>query len=251
MRHAVKRGFLTAAFGAATAGLLLTMAPAGMLLAFSPLAAGLGYATLYNLADLLPVELHEGTPLPLSAGEIKLVKSVFGRKLADADIKKVRKYFEPLRIEGKECVVGAVFNRRVVKFYVMGQHDEDYSNAWSWDFGVFMHEMTHIWQRTNIMADVLRRFFIRTKQYDYKLTERSRFTFFGKEQQASIMEDYALRFLYPRGPMPARRIAETPENDALLQRVVERKFPAARQARLAVAEQRKKAAISKLKPAVW
>lgn len=106
------------------------------------------------------------------------------------------------------------------------------------NFGTFMHEMTHIWQRTSITAAFIRTF-RRTRKYDYKLTKQSRFSFFGVEQQASIMEDYARRFLYPPGDVPAAHIDTSPENDALLQRVVERKFPAARKARLALAEQKR------------
>ncbi len=239
MRHTFKRGFLTAAFGVAAAALGVAAAP----LAITS-AAGIGTTLAFGVAmfgfsdgfwNLMPVSMPTGTRAPLSKDEISLLKSVFGRKLATADLKKVRKYFRP----SAAPTLAAVFNRRVAVFYGAAQQEKDYSTtAVAMNFGTFMHEMTHIWQRTSITAAFIRTF-RRTRKYDYKLTKRSRFSFFGVEQQASIMEDYARRFLYPHGDVPAAHIDTTPENDALLQKVVERKFPAARKARLALAEKKR------------
>ncbi len=251
MRSSVKRGFLTVAFGAAAAVSAVVSAP---LAVTSVLGWGLSavfgfsfYMFLDNAVALLPVRMPKGTSAPLSDDEIKLFKSVFGRKVADADIKKIRKYMEPSAESAKVgtgraptgSTLAAVFNRRVVKFYGAGQHAQDYSVAKApLNFGAFLHEMTHIWQKTRATASFSRAVF-RSKEYSYALTKRSRFSFFGEEQQASIVQDYALRFLYPHGDVPAQWIATTPENDALLQRVVERKFPAAGQARLALAEKKR------------
>ncbi len=239
MRHAIKRGFLTAAFGGAT----VAMGAVAAQLALGSVV-GLGAAVAFGAAlfgfldsawNLLPARLPKSAAQPLSAGEAALLKSVFGAALADADIAKIRKVVAP-----KDPRMGAeTLNRRAVGFYGAAHAEEDYSRAVvPQNFGVFMHEMTRLWQRTSLSASFMRK--VRwTRSYDYKLTERSRFGFFGAEQQASIIEDYALRFLYPHGDIPAAHIATTAKNDALLQRVVERKFPAARQARLALAEKKR------------
>ena len=112
MRHTIKRGFLTAAFGVAAAALAATAAPLAM-----TSGAGIGATLAFGVAmygfwdgflNLMPVRMPSGTRAPLSKDEIALLKSVFGRKLARADLKKVRKYFRPSAVP----TLAAVFNSR-------------------------------------------------------------------------------------------------------------------------------------------
>ncbi|MBU6474966.1 MAG: hypothetical protein KGQ70_03285, partial [Alphaproteobacteria bacterium] len=82
MRHALKRGFLAAAFAAVSGAVVVSNAVPGVIGGIV-LGAALGNF-VGNLGEMLPVRLREGARAPLSTDEIALLKSVFGRKLATA-----------------------------------------------------------------------------------------------------------------------------------------------------------------------
>lgn len=173
----------------------------------------------------------------LTEGEIALVKSVFGEKIDEDDLRRYKKLFTPQNFNKTSAAVLGSSKR--IKFYGQKQHEADYSQPKDpSNLYVFMHEMTHVWQeqrkmpvsfqnkrRPNADEDMM---------YYYKLSPHSRFKDFPTEQQASIIGEYALLFLYTDASFDANFMINdnTPENEALLQRVVEDAFPEARKTRL-------------------
>jgi hypothetical protein len=132
----------------------------------------------------------------LTAGEIQLVRSVFGDAV---DAARVR------LIEGKWWP----FQPRRSAMAPMGDiwfHPD--GGGWSEDFskeplrvqGYFMHEMTHVWQAQKggrFYLPLIRHPFCR---YAYDLTPGKPFRQYGVEQQAEIVRH---RFLADRGaPVP-------------------------------------------------
>jgi hypothetical protein len=121
-------------------------------------------------------------------------------------------------------------------FYEDEYHADDYSQTTPLKFSYFIHEATHIWQRQSRDPDYHES--KKCKTYEYALSEGAKFEDYCNEQQASIIEDYALRFHCPN-PEPSYRYSytygrDTPESDALLQKLVEDRFAIAKQTRLAV-----------------
>jgi hypothetical protein len=122
-----------------------------------------------------------------------------------------------------------------IQFYGPQYQEADYSRTPNIEnSSIFIHEMTHLWQNKHRLRS--HKLFHHYRQvYNYQLTPHSRFTKFGDEQQAAIVGDYALRFIFNDY---SRWINNTPETDALLKKVVEKKFPAARETRLRLEAQR-------------
>ena len=86
-------------------------------------------------------------------------------------------------------------------------HFHPHSHLWSEDFakeplhrqGLFMHELTHVWQtqkRGKLYLPLMRHPFCR---YGYELRDGRRFEDYGLEQQAEIVRH---RFLMDHGRMP-------------------------------------------------
>jgi hypothetical protein len=121
-------------------------------------------------------------------------------------------------------------------FYESEYHAHDYSQTTPLRISYLIHEATHIWQHQNRDPDFHES--KKCKTYEYALSEGSKFEDYCNEQQASIIEDYALRFHCPEQEPSYRYSAtygrDTPESDALLQKLVEDRFPIAKQKRLAV-----------------
>lgn len=129
---------------------------------------------------------------PLSPGEIELARSMFGDAIDYAQVRLVRRkwwLFQP-----KGIVMAPTGN---IHF-----HPE--SRLWSDDFskerlslqGLFIHEMTHVWQaqsRGRFYLPLMRHPFCR---YTYQLVEGRPFGRYGLEQQAEMVRH---RFLADRG----------------------------------------------------
>lgn len=159
---------------------------------------------------------------PLTVGEIALVKGIFGDEIETGCI---RKYFsakeKPGTIAGY-IIPAQTFGEDSIKFYGSQYHAPDYSKTSDiFNFGTFIHEMTHIWQN---QQKVPAKVFDASSPYQYILTPHSMFDDFGWEQQARIIEDYARQNLHAN---PAA------QSGPLLQKVVEDRFPQARLTRLA------------------
>ena len=129
---------------------------------------------------------------PLTAGETDLARSVFGSAIDYSQVQMIRRKWWPLQ----------------PKNYIMtpsgNLHFHPTGNAWSDDFskesialqGLFIHEMTHVWQAQKggrYYLLLMRHPFCR---YSYQLTPGKPFTRYGIEQQAEIVRD---RFLADRG----------------------------------------------------
>lgn len=131
---------------------------------------------------------------PLTAGEIKLARRIFGNSL---DYDKIR-----------------IANRRIMKFQpehgglctgntinISGRaYADDYSQMQSFNLqSFFIHEMTHMWQfqksplyfGKKFMKEILsHRFNYMAKAYQYTLENGKSFDDYGLEQQACMVQDY-------------------------------------------------------------
>lgn len=129
---------------------------------------------------------------PLTSGEIELAHSIFGEAVDYGRVRMVRRKWWPLQPKG---VVMAPMGH--IHFHPGGR-------AWSDDFsreslgaqGLFIHEMTHVWQcqqggRYYLL--LARHPFCR---YRYRLRGDLPFRGYGIEQQAEIVRH---RFLADRG----------------------------------------------------
>ena len=183
---------------------------------------------------------------PLTDGEIALVQSIFGNEVNTAIVKK---HFNPVaryEVSNNDTIdaAAAVNDQKNVTFYGAEYHSADYSREELINYGTFIHEMTHIWQRQKIGGFNL--LLMSCHTYDYSLDAQSRFSDFCIEQQGIVIQVYAQRFLHPSHV--SLRINNTPENDLLLQKVVEEQFPQARITRLALeAQEQLKTAAAKTK----
>ena len=131
---------------------------------------------------------------PLTPGEIELARSIFGDAVDYAPVRLIRKKWWPFQPKG--VVMAPTGN---IHFHPDG-------HAWSDDFskealgpqGLFIHEMTHVWQRQKggyFFLMLARHPFCR---YRYELREDLPFEGYGIEQQAEIVRH---RFLADRGRM--------------------------------------------------
>ena len=129
---------------------------------------------------------------PLTAGETDLARSVFGSAIDYSQVQMIRRKWWPLQ----------------PKNYIMtpsgNLHFHPTGNAWSDDFskesialqGLFIHEMTHVWQaqtKGRFYLPLMRHPFCR---YAYQLKPGKPFERYGLEQQAEIVTH---RFLADRG----------------------------------------------------
>ena len=133
---------------------------------------------------------------PLTSGEIELARSVFGEAIDYARVRMIRRKWWP-------------FHPRSVAMAPTGNiHFHPHSDLWSEDFsaeplhrqGLFIHELTHVWQTQNrgrFYLPLMRHPFCR---YSYELQPGRRFEDYGLEQQAEIVRH---RFLADRGRAPA------------------------------------------------
>jgi hypothetical protein len=117
----------------------------------------------------------------LTKAERDLAESVFGGAV-DYDSVRIanRKwaFFQPKRV--------VMAPRGTIHFHPHGDlYCEDFCGADLNDQGLFIHEMTHVWQHQSGVNLILRRHpFCR---YDYELKPGKRFTDYGIEQQAEIV----------------------------------------------------------------
>jgi hypothetical protein len=192
----------------------------------SPPVSTSGFVTIADAPDACP----RLPAIPLTEGEIALVHSIFGSSVNTSIVKK---YFDP---DYCATAQAAAYGGKDICFFGFLYQSPDYSiSEWynAEKFGIFVHEMTHIWQAQTAARFSTQK--INGSKYKYALDTKHCFSDYGMEQQAAIMEDYALCFLNPSGV--SRRIKNAPENDLLLQKVVEDQFPGARKTRLAYEEQ--------------
>jgi hypothetical protein len=147
---------------------------------------------------------------PLTPDEIDLARSVFGDAIDYQRVRLVRRKWWPFQPKSVVMAPGGNI------------HFHPDSSLWSEDFsresislqGMFIHEMTHVWQaqtRGRYYLPLMRHPFCR---YGYRLIEGRPFDRYGLEQQAEIVRH---RFLADRG-MATRQLAERsflPFNDSV------------------------------------
>ena len=135
---------------------------------------------------------------PLTPGEIDLARTVFGEAIDYARVRLVRRRWWPF--QPKAIVMAPTGNI----------HFHPDSDAWSDDFateglsaqGLFIHEMTHVWQaqkRGRFYLVLMRHPFCR---YGYEIIPDKPFDRYGLEQQAEIVRH---AFLGARGMRFAQR----------------------------------------------
>jgi hypothetical protein len=141
---------------------------------------------------------------PLTAGEVALAKSVFGDAIDYARVRLFRRkwwLFQP-----KNTVMAPTGHI----------HFHPHSDLWSEDFaleplarqGLFIHEMTHVWQaqaKGRFYLPLMRHPFCR---YRYQLEPGRPFEHYGLEQQAEIVRH---TFLAERG----YRLSQCPPSSML------------------------------------
>src|SRR5687767_7832494 len=141
---------------------------------------------------------------PLTPGEIELARSMFGDAIDYRRAKLVRRKWWPFQPKG------------IVMAPTGNIHFHPKSPLWSEDFskerlslqGLFIHEMTHVWQsqtRGRFFLVLMRHPFCR---YGYTLEDGRPFERYGLEQQAEIVRH---AFLAERG----FRLAATPPRSLL------------------------------------
>lgn len=176
---------------------------------------------------------HSGQIAPyqsrhLTAGEVKLVKSLFG---ADAETDSIRlHFFKDARKGQVSDVING--NKSDIEIYGPKNASDDYSAATASNFGTFVYEMARLWQNRTGNAYTLGN----PTYSGYPLSSEYVFQSYGQIQQAQIMEDYALRFLHPDRQsywLPNEYGDDKSDTDPFLQSLVEGQFPSARDARIA------------------
>jgi hypothetical protein len=128
---------------------------------------------------------------PLTAGERKIVTSVFGDAVDPGPVRIYRRKWWPLQ------------PRNVLMAPCGHLHVPAKSELWSEDYaaeevklqGLFVHEMTHVWQaqaKGRFYLPLMRHPFCR---YAYKLEPDRPFKWYGIEQQAEIVRHVYLQRL--------------------------------------------------------
>ncbi len=125
-----------------------------------------------------------GGERPLSAGEIKLARSMFGSQIDYARVTIRRRkwaFFQPKKV--------TMAPRGHLHFHPQGEvYCDDFARAPLYRQALFIHEMTHVWQ-TQTRGDwylVLHR--MPWARYDYALKPGWKLEQYGIEQQARIVE---------------------------------------------------------------
>lgn len=146
---------------------------------------------------------------PLTAGEIELARSMFGAGLDYERIRVIRRKWWPL--QPRNIVMAPTGN---LHFHPASElWSDDFARETVWRQGLFIHELTHVWQsqvRGRYYLPLMRHPFCR---YNYALKDGWPFDRYGLEQQAEIVRH---AFLQRRGlrltgaPPPARLEALLP-----------------------------------------
>ncbi|TAL28335.1 MAG: hypothetical protein EPN97_14825 [Alphaproteobacteria bacterium] len=174
----------------------------------------------------------------LTTGEEALLRAIFGTALNTTGLKQS---FHP---ESYKDIVGSASSGAAAEYWGPSQKSADFSKERDADrFGTFIHENLHVWQfqtrwrySPRFEEDEIEDPKDPEKAYRYPLDAKFKFTDYGVEQQAAIIEDYARYYLHPGktlwylpkvygwgAPLQARL--------PLLQKVVENQFPSAKAAR--------------------
>lgn len=165
----------------------------------------------------------------ITAGEVQLAAKLFGTAL-DVSQLKFQFFREPADNRVSGIPPGST---DTINIYGKDIAARDYSREGAENFGTFVHELTHVWQ--NQTNDRFTSSYVpEGNKYLYPLEAKYKFTDYGTEQQAAMVEDYARRFLHPSKSFTwLGQVYDDPESKAaMLMKTVETQFPAAKQLRL-------------------
>jgi hypothetical protein len=129
---------------------------------------------------------------PLTEGEAELARSIFGDALDYSKVRMVRGKWWPFHPRN-----AAMAPTGSIHFHPHGKlWSEDFAAEGLWRQGLFIHEMTHVWQtqtRGRYYLPLMRHPFCR---YKYQCVPEWPFERYGLEQQAEIVRHV---FLAERG----------------------------------------------------
>ncbi|HRQ60143.1 MAG TPA: hypothetical protein PLO23_01275 [Alphaproteobacteria bacterium] len=211
----------------------------------TPLIFGSALSSIFDLAASKNVPDGAILALPLwadplwpkralTAGEMVLASRFFGPGIS---LGNVNLYDGGERPEGFRAGAQA-FNPLDMAFYGVRHYSSDYSvETEPWKFGAFFHEIAHLdhhrlkaFTNANFSGECLRK-------YEYVLVAGKKYDGYCIEQQATLVEDYARRFLMDI-PAPYRHGNLDESSDALLAIVVEARYPGAAVLRAEASERR-------------
>ena len=133
----------------------------------------------------------------LTTGEVAMARSLFGDTIAYPDVRLVRRKWWPFQPRG---IVMAPCGH--IHFHPEDGNWRDDFSAADWDLqGLFIHEMTHVWQAQRsgrFYLPLMRHPFCR---YAYAYRPGRPFLRYGLEQQAELVRH---AFLQRRGVRPLR-----------------------------------------------
>lgn len=130
---------------------------------------------------------------PLTSGEMKLARSVFGDSI---DYGTVR--VSPEKFGGMDFLPEGTAMAPNGNLFMPGCYCNDYSAKDIYTQGLFIHEMTHVWQYQNkVLAPIVEAAKLNVKYkfnynaaYAYALDAKKDLLDYNMEQQASIVQDY-------------------------------------------------------------
>jgi hypothetical protein len=163
---------------------------------------------------------------PMTPGEAEIIKGIFGDQI---DVSIVRQNIHP---QSYDDIAGTATSSRDANYWGPRYGSKDYSKEKNPEkFGTFVHENTHVWQfQTNWRYSPGR-----DGVYKYPLESKWKFTDYTHEQQAAMVEDYALYYLHPSKEMrwlpQVYSGRELREKLPMLKSMVENQFPGAKKLR--------------------
>jgi hypothetical protein len=130
----------------------------------------------------------------LTPGEIRLAASIFGNRI---DYAAIRIFDSPGGILGH--ITSSTALRNDIRIHDPSRYATDFSQAPLGLRGLFLHEMTHVWQYQSgrnfvqeLLSDLARHGFDRWAVYEYALNQ-PRLSDYSTEQQAHMVATYHAR----------------------------------------------------------
>jgi hypothetical protein len=129
--------------------------------------------------------IRPGESRRLTQGEVQLAMSVFGEAINYDQVRIFRRKYFPLQPQRRTMAPDGniYFHPRSAAYR------DDFSLAETCLKGLFIHEMTHVWQHQN-GTNVRRAVF--NRRYGYRLKRGKSFRQYGLEQQCEIVRHYFL-----------------------------------------------------------
>jgi hypothetical protein len=180
-------------------------------------------ATVENAFPNAEAMRHEHQYRKFTAPEKALILGIFGDQIRTVNDMGVR---QQARCYGNAAASVDGGETETFDAWTRKHHAKDYTNDNIFNFGMFAHEVTHIWQHRvseNFTGG-------QSGEYSYPIdSKRFAFKDYFDEQQGAIIEDYVRYFLRPEHD--TRRLKHTEEYLIGLQKIVEDQFPMAKTTR--------------------